>query len=90
MNEHYSVYPRYTPGSPAVVDRVIAEQVAKEEIEAYARTLTGVYGVAQRERAESLGCAGIVELVSERSGKLYFYDLITEESGVKQHRTQGH
>lgn len=76
---HYSVHPRYTPGSGAMVSRAQAERVAAQERDAHARALTGVYGAAERERAERLGLAGIAELLAEEGGAWLVRDLCTGE-----------
>jgi hypothetical protein len=57
----YNVAPRYTGGSPALVDRETAEAVMEEELDAYSRAMFGVYGEKHREKARRLGLKGIVE-----------------------------
>lgn len=77
-NVRYSVAPRYTPGSPAMVSEQIARQVAAEEKEAYPYYLQGTCGEAQKKRAELLGLDNIAYAYSE-SGKLFLvWDLITD------------
>lgn len=77
----YNVRPRYTPGSPAAVDRKTAEQVAREERDAYGHALTGIMGENERERAELLGVEGIAYTLHEQgSGRRFRWvqtDLIT-------------
>lgn len=91
-NGHYSVYPRYTPGSGAMVDASTALKAAEEERESYEQTLTGVYGEELRKRAENQGLGGIVTLSNDHTR----FDLLTEEytcrdcdaTGLnKKHRT---
>jgi hypothetical protein len=76
----YCVSPRYSPGSPADVHRVFAEQAARDEVTGYERALAGRYGPELEARAHQLGLAGIVEVISERRGKLEIQDLITGAS----------
>ena len=49
---HYSVYPRYSAGSPAAVPRATAERVVEQEKEGYEHALSGVYGLQHKEAAE--------------------------------------
>ena len=77
----YNVRPRYTPGSPASVNEAIALRVAAEERENYEVALSGMWGDAERARAEALGLAGIVYTLHEEGrGKRFRWvqiDLIT-------------
>jgi hypothetical protein len=57
----YNVIPRYSPGSPALVDRATALRVASNELDAYQRTVEGAYGEDDRKRALIEGISGIVE-----------------------------
>lgn len=90
MRSHFNVYPRYTAGSPAQVDRATAERVAAEERVAHGHVLAGRCGSAEQERAQRLGLDGIAEEAWEQRGKLQFRDLITGEAGPKLHRAKGH
>lgn len=83
MRSHYNVAPRYTPGSPGIVSEAIAEDVAKNERQVHAWALEGRYGEAERERARSLGLAGIVELRSEGKKGWDVLDVITGERFVR-------
>ena len=78
----YNVRPRYTPGSPAVVDEATAQRVAREERDAYEHALTGAWGEAERQRAELLGVSSIVySLHEDGSGRRFRWvqaDLITD------------
>jgi len=58
---YYNVNPRYTPGSPAMVSKSIAEHVAQQEREGYERALTGVMGEEDKAKAETAGLRGVVE-----------------------------
>lgn len=79
MGHHYNVAPRYTPGSPALVGRDIAERVASEEKDFIQHALEGFWGDAQKLRAEQLGLRGIVEARVERRGFWEVHDLCTGE-----------
>jgi len=63
---HYNVAPRYTPGSPSLVDGKTAERVAKEETRFIEHALSGAWGEKQKERARLLGLRGIAEQRVER------------------------
>ena len=73
-----------------MVPRETAERVAEEEKTAREHALDGVYGQKEKDRAEAQGLGGIVEEVWEQRGKLHYRDVITSETGIKQHRTKGH
>lgn len=64
-NLHYNVAPRYSAGSPAMVDERTALRVAEDEKDAFEAALCGVYGEAAMEEALALGLGGIVELRHE-------------------------
>ena len=69
-SSHYNVAPRYTPGSPAMVDEATAVRVAAEEKESIEYVLQGYEGEESRLRAVRLGLRGVAEHVTERgSGK---------------------
>lgn len=74
---HFNVAPRYTCGSPAMVDHDTAERVAQEERTAYERALTGIYGEEDKLKAETMGLNGIAEAVTERRGGFDVIDMIT-------------
>jgi len=81
VNTYYNVRPRYTSGSPAMVDAQTAARVAKQEKAAYEDALSGQLGVELRERAEREGCRGIAERVmrerrQNRVNGFDVYDLI--------------
>ena len=82
MTPYYNVRPRYTSGSPAIVDAQTAARVAKQEKEAYEDALTGDLGADLKARAEREGLQGIVERVMAERRRLrvngfVVYDLIT-------------
>lgn len=60
--------PRYSCGSPAMVDPWTAGRVARQELQAYALECEGVYGEARQRRAQILGLRGIVERMQEARG----------------------
>ncbi len=80
---HYNVAPRYTAGSPAIVDARTAERVAAQEKNAIVSILESYEGERAAERARRLGLRGIVECRTERgSGKKLGWDIVdlcTEE-----------
>jgi hypothetical protein len=73
----YYVKPRYTPGTPAMVDLGTALDVAAAEEEAHARNLDGTYGDAASTRAEDKGLDGIVYARWNTKLRVYKLDLIT-------------
>ena len=79
FNVHFNVRPRYTPGSPAAVDEEIARKVAEEEKHFIEHALSGVWGPAEKARAEKLGLRGIVEMRTERRDHWEVLDLCTGE-----------
>ena len=80
---HFSVRPRYSCGSGALVSGDVAFRVAEEERSDYDRALEGTYGEDQKRRAEVLGLRGVAVAMAESgSGKNFrwlVYDLITGE-----------
>lgn len=80
----YDVRPRYTPGSPGLVDEATAQRVAKEERESYEHALSGIMGEIDKARAEKLGLRGIVQWKQEKgAGKKQGWevvDLVTGET----------
>jgi len=77
VSDYCTVAPRYTAGSPALVDATIALRVAVEEVSAIETALEGFWGEAQKARAERLGLRGIVECKRERgSGKKHGWDVV--------------
>jgi hypothetical protein len=85
-SSHFSVYPRYTPGSPAMVPRAMALRIASDEKSAYELALQNAYAHAIPDYifAKDKGLGGIVEEVWESNGKLQFRDVLTDERGQKQ------
>jgi hypothetical protein len=79
----YHVAPRYTPGSPALVDFGIAKRVAWQEAETHQRLLTGVYDDAEADRATKLGLAGISYAMDERAECWIVTDLITGQMYIR-------
>lgn len=73
----YEVTPRYTAGSPAVVSRAIAEEVARTEREFYHHAKEGYWGCEWRRKAERLGLAGIVKSYLQRGHIYIVNDLLT-------------
>lgn len=81
-NLHYSVYPRYTRGSPAMVPKTMALRIAADEQDAYREVLSNSMD-PDYDKAKSLGLHGIVEISWEANGSVWFQDVITEERGKK-------
>jgi hypothetical protein len=78
MGMIYQVNPRYTPGSPAQVDRMTAERIAAAEGEAYEDLLMEGRDPAGKDHALRLGLSGIVEQLFEGpAGWWTVYDMIT-------------
>lgn len=77
---HFNVRPRFTPGSPGLVNEAIATHVAEQERDAQARAATGVYGPEIQARAQDEhALSGIAYLLEEHAKFWRVYDLITEE-----------
>jgi hypothetical protein len=79
MSIYWDVAPRYTGGSPAMVDRETARRVAVQEKLSYEHALKGIYGPLEQVKAAGLGLAGIVEERYERAKGWQVRDVITEE-----------
>jgi hypothetical protein len=75
----FSVYPRYSGGSPAGVNMETAIRVALREQDEYASNLGGEEGREAQERAERMGLAHIVEARRELPKAWDILDLITGE-----------
>jgi nicotinamide mononucleotide (NMN) deamidase PncC len=80
----YNVAPRYTAGSPAMVDRAIAERVAEQEEEAFHRSLTGIYGEEARTIAQTQGLGWIAWETMERRSQLTKADMLTGQITVQK------
>lgn len=89
MNHYYNVKPRYSPGSPAMVDAPTAAMVANDEKDGHERTLSGVYGDEAREKAEKDTLRGLAERVTERSDCWLIQDLITDEVYIRPFEVSG-
>lgn len=81
---YYHVAPRYTPGSPAQVDKLLALRVAHEEMEFYAFAMSGVLGPDRKKVAEERGLAEIVWSTMETRGQMYYEDLITGKTWMRK------
>lgn len=73
----YSVAPRYTSGSPALVTMERAERLARFERGAYLAACSGRYGPVERARALRLGLAGVVVAWTDDRRVRVVADLIT-------------
>lgn len=85
----WNVNPRYSAGSPAMVDERTAQRVADEEVRAYGHAREGVYGAEEQRRARNMGVGrwrgadgverSIAEEVEEHRGHWMVRDLVTGE-----------
>ena len=75
----FSVYPRYSGGSPAGVNMETAIRVALREQEEYESILYGEEGLEAQERAKRMGLAHIAEARRELPKAWDILDLITGE-----------
>lgn len=85
---YFEVRPRYTAGSPGMVDEAQARRVAREEWASYQSELSGIYGRAQQRTAMEIGllpqpvaglfgARGIVEAVEEHDNHWLVTDVLT-------------
>lgn len=88
----FSVRPRYTPGSPAMVHPEVAVRVAAEERRAHEHALSGAWGEVQQQRAEALGLGGVAYVMAEQGSGRNFrwrtFDLVTHEESLRPHDTE--
>ena len=61
----FFVRPRYTCGSPSLVDETTARKVADEEHRGYLIAMSGRKGEGHRRMAAEMGLAGIVLRVKD-------------------------
>jgi hypothetical protein len=74
----FDVHPRYSAGSPAMVDMQTALGVARDEQQMFPGALEGVFGAEERRAAQTLGLGGIVEWKMESgASSILAYDLLT-------------
>lgn len=78
----YHVAPRFTAGSPSMVDEETAARVAADELNAAAAIVDGLLGAEELERLGREGVEGIAYATSESRRSQYVYDLITGEHFV--------
>lgn len=76
-NAHYSVSPRFSCGSPAMVDEATALHVAEQEVREYQCALEGHYGPEHAEKAKREGLDGIVLLMFDKGNRWEAHDAIT-------------
>lgn len=82
----FDVRPRYTPGSPAMVDRATAERVARDERAAYHDAISWSLD-PQHAKAREQGLGGIVRECWEHHGVLNYRDLLTGHRGIIESST---
>jgi hypothetical protein len=81
----FNVKPRYTAGSPAMVDEGTAHRVAESELQSFEYASDERCGAETAEKARRLGLGGIVTAMREQPrGKGWdVLDLITGERTLK-------
>jgi hypothetical protein len=84
MKKHvtYSVYPRWSSGSPASVSKEMAHKVFQDEMWNYARALEGTYGERLQEQAKQMGLNNIVEEHIIKAHHIEYFDMITGKYGI--------
>lgn len=76
----YNVIPKYSGGSPALVDEATARRVAWQEEQAFQRTIAGAYGPDAAAKAEARGLGNIVlRVIQSRGPRFVVTDIITGE-----------
>lgn len=78
-NSSYSIYPRYTAGSPAGVSEAVCRRVLAQEVEAIKFVLQGYQGEEKKALAISKGLEGIAIEQWEDHGIVYLRDLFTDK-----------
>lgn len=79
MKSHFSVYPRYTAGSPAEVSEELCRRVLREEATAMEYVLLGYVGPQLKRLAETKGLVGVAIERWEARNLLFSRDLSTGE-----------
>jgi hypothetical protein len=82
----FHLVPRYTSGSPAMVDIREACHVADGERKAYVNNLTGVFGDELKSLALTKGLGGIAYARWERGNKVFRLDLLTGIESIEPPR----
>lgn len=82
----FHVAPRYTCGSPAMIDLAQACHIADGERNSYETHLTGVFGEHLKTFAEKKGLGGIAYARWEKGGKVWRLDLLTGEEKIEPAR----
>lgn len=77
------IRPRFTSGSPGLVDANLARRVARQEIKSYEAHKTGIYGDDMRVFAEKTGLGGIMIHYTLANSRFRIMDGITEEEIVR-------
>jgi hypothetical protein len=76
----YHVAPRYTSGSPAMVDEATAFHVVRAEHDGYNRARSGMYGDEDQALAHTKGLRGIAYSTHESYNTIHVFDLMTDEA----------
>ena len=81
MRPKYSfhVAPRWSSGSPAMVDMMTAMKVARDEVECGQFAAQGAYGEEAKLKYELCGLRGIVYITYEKRGYMWVQDVLTDE-----------
>lgn len=86
---YYNVKPRYTPGSPGMVDQKTAEHVAAQERRCFKEALDGTYGDHLQNVAKTQELLGIVERVYETAIGWEVHDLLTDAQYMRPFTGEG-
>jgi hypothetical protein len=82
--ERFDVRPKFTGGSPAMVDQNTAMRVLGQELSAFRYTKEGIYGEDKAAEALRRGAGNIVIKWSEKGGKIFVQDLLTGETTARK------
>lgn len=85
---HFNVAPRYTSGSPAMVDEATALRVANQERKQWTNEGEGFFGKEARDRALKVGLDLISFEMVERPKGWEVYDLITKKQWWWPHKAE--
>jgi hypothetical protein len=86
--QSFDVKPRYSGGSPALVDEATARRVAAQEKDMIVGYLEGIYGEAEKLVAETMGLAWIVWFSSQKGNTVTREDVITGDKLTIKHNSK--
>lgn len=78
-NFSFHVAPRWSSGSPAMVDIATAMKVAADELDCGHGAAQGIYGEEAKLKYELCGLRGIVYITYEKRGHMWVQDVLTDE-----------